>query len=200
MDESDQHRMERLLERVDAGDRDAFDLTIPLVYDELRRLADRQRRRWDGNETMNTTALVHEAYLRLVGHAGRWENRAHFLAVAATAMRQVLLDYARRARREKRGGGRTAVTLEDVEAALTGGENPAAARSEVLLALDAALHRLERHDPRQSRIIECRFYGGMTIPETAEALDISPATVKRGWAMAQAWLYREIRRDLEPGS
>jgi RNA polymerase sigma factor (TIGR02999 family) len=194
----EQQRVTRLLHDVWAGDRDAFDELLPLVYGELREVAHRQRRRWQGDETLNTTALVHEAYLRLVDQSTpQWVSRPHFLAVASRAMRQILLDYAKRKRATKREGARQRVPLEDVEAALKGGGDASEARSEALIALDESLRRLEKHDPRQSRIVECRFFGGMTIEDTAEALRISPATVKRGWAMAQAWLYRGVRQTLE---
>jgi RNA polymerase sigma factor (TIGR02999 family) len=190
----------RLLRELGAGDRRAFDELLPLVYDELHGLAERQRRRWEGDETLNTTALVHEAYLRLVDQsAPQWSSRPHFLAVASRAMRQILLDYAKRKRAAKREGGRPHVQLHEIEAALKGGGEVEVteARSEAIIALEDSLQRLEQNDPRQSRIVECRFFGGMTIEETAEALGISPATVKRGWAMAQAWLYRDLTRALE---
>jgi len=188
----------RLLAELRGGNRHAFDELLPLVYGELHELAERQRRRWEGDESMNTTALVHEAYLRLVDQsAPQWGSHAHFLAVAATAMRQILLDYAKSKRVAKRGGGSVHLALHEVEAALGGTGDDSEARSEALIALDAALGRLEKQDPRQSRIVECRFFGGMTIAETAEALGISPATVKRGWEMAQAWLYRDLKQMLE---
>ena len=187
-----------LLHDLTSGDRQAFHALLPLVYDELRRIAERQRRRWEGDETLNTTALVHEAYLRLVDQsAPEWRSRAHFMAVAATAMRQILIDYAKRKRAAKRGGGQRHEPLHEIEAALSGPGIPPESRTDTLVALDESLHRLGEHDPRQSRIVECRFFGGMTIEETAEALGISPATVKRGWAMAQSWLYRDVRRVIE---
>jgi len=188
----------RLLAQLREGDEQAFDQLLPLVYDELRRLAEQQRRRWRGDDTLNTTALVHEAYLRLAGQsAPAWGSEAHFLAVASRAMRQILLDYAKRKQRTKRGGQLRRVPLHEIEAALKTGADASDAGVESLVALDDALRRLDRESPRQSRIVECRFFGGMGIAETAEALEISPATVKRGWAMAQAWLYRELAR--EPG-
>jgi RNA polymerase sigma factor (TIGR02999 family) len=182
----------RLLDQLRSGDRQAFDQLLPLVYGELHHLAEQQRRRWSGDDTLNTTALVHEAYLRLAGQSTpAWRSRPHFLAVAARAMRHILLDYAKSKQRAKRGGGQHRVSLEEIESALKGGD-PADAGAEALLALEDALRRLDEHDPRQSRIVECRFFGGMAIQDTADALGISPATVKRGWAMAQAWLYREL--------
>ncbi len=195
--QSRQHTVTRLLHELRAGDRRALEDLLPLVYQELHELARRQRRRWDGDDTLNTTALVHEAYLRLADQsAPQWSSRAHFLAVAATAMRQILVDYAKRRRAAKREGGRRRVELHEVEAVLRAGGDVSEAQSEAVLALDESLHRLERQDARQSRIVECRFFGGLTIEETAEALGISPATVKRGWAMAQAWLYRDLARTL----
>ncbi len=193
----DPQTVTRLLHELSAGNRHAFAEVLPLVYDELHDLAARQRRGWRGDETLNTTALVHEAYLRLVDQSQpRWQSHPHFLAVAATAMRQILLDYAKRNRAAKRGGGAARVPLHEVEAALRSGGDPSEARSEALLALDESLRRLEKHDRRQSRIVECRFFGGMTIQDTAEALGISPATVSRAWAMAQAWLYRDLKQTL----
>jgi RNA polymerase sigma factor (TIGR02999 family) len=198
MSETHDETVERLLHDVGAGDRQAFDRLFPLVYSELHRLAEHQRRRWEGDHSLNTTALVHEAYLRLAGQpAPNWRARPHFMAVAAKAMRQILLDYAKRMRAAKRGGGLHRVPLHEIEAALKGGDDPSEAGAEALIALDDALRRLDEHDPRQSRIVECRFFGGMAIQDTADALGISPATVKRGWAMAQAWLYRELGRQLE---
>lgn len=188
----------QLLLDLRAGDQDALNQLLPLVYHQLHTLAQRQRRRWTGDETLDTTALVHEAYLRLAGDSSpTWENRAHFLAVASRAMRHILVDYAKQRRRAKRGGDRGRVSMQEIEAALETGRDPTDAGSEALIALDDVLHRLERHDARQSRIVECRFFAGMAIHETAEALGISPATVKRGWAMAQAWLHRELARELE---
>jgi RNA polymerase sigma factor (TIGR02999 family) len=156
-----------------------------------------QRRRWDGDDTLNTTALVHEAYLRLVDQtAPRWVNRPHFMAVAATAMRQILIDYAKRKQTAKREGSRNYVPLHELEDVLSGGADASAILPDALIALDAALAALEKRNPRQRQIVECRFFGGMTIEDTAEALALSPATVKRDWTMAQAWLYRELQQSL----
>jgi RNA polymerase sigma factor (TIGR02999 family) len=171
---------------------------LPRVYEELHDLARRQRRQWDGNETMNATALVHEAYIRLVEQSQpQWMSRPHFLAVASVAMRQILLDYAKRMRAAKRGSGQRPVPLHEVEDALRSSGDLSETGADALLALERSLRRLEVHDRRQSRIVECRFFGGMSIDETAEALGISPATVSRGWAMAQAWLYRDLKRSLD---
>ena len=197
MSEDRSSTVTRLLVRIREGERDAFDDLLPLVYDEMRELARAQRRSWEGDETLDTTALVHEAYLRLVEQTSPgWKDRAHFLAVASRAMRHILIDYARRRQAAKRGGGRRRLSLEEIESSLDGGEDPAEARDEALLALEESLTSLEEESERQSRIVECRFFGGMTIRETAEALEISTATVERGWAAAQAWLYRDLKQEL----
>ena len=197
MDDSHQQTVTRLLQELRSGNRQAFAELLPLAYDELHAIAARQRQRWVGDETLNTTALVHEAYLRLVDQSSPdWSSHPHFLAVAATAMRQILLDYAKRTRAAKRGGGRSPIPLHEVEAALRTTGDWSETGSAALIALDDSLRRLEKHDRRQSRIVECRFFGGMTIEDTAEALGISPATVSRGWAMAQAWLYRDLKQAL----
>ena len=200
MGDAESQTVTRLLHELRTGNRQALSDLLPRVYDELHRLAERQRGHWDGNETLNPTALVHEAYLRLVEQsAPNWVSRPHFLAVASTAMRQILIDYAKRMRATKRGGGSESIPLHEVEAALRMGDDASDAGSEALLALDDALRRLEKHDRRQSRIVECRFFGGMTIEDTAEALGVSPATVSRGWAMAQSWLYRDLKQALGDG-
>lgn len=193
-DEADrQQTVTRLLDELRDGNRDALGDLLPLVYDELHRLAHRQKQRINDGETLNSTALVHEAYLRLVEQSRpQWSSRAHFMAVASTAMRQILLDYAKRKRATKRNDGHAPLPLHEIEASLAHGGDPSETGPEAIIALDDALSRLEKHDARQSRIVECRFFAGMSIEETAEALAISPATVKRGWSMAQAWLYREL--------
>lgn len=188
----------QLLREVGGGDRNAFDALVPLVYDELRVLARRQRRRWQGDETLDTTALMHEAYLRLVDQsAPRWVSHPHFLAVASRAMRQVLLDYAKRRHAVKRGGARRQVSIDEVEEALLARGELGDAHSEALLAVEESLCRLDRDDALNARVVECRFYAGLTIEDTAEALAISPATVKRRWSIAQAWLYRDLSRTRE---
>lgn len=185
----------QLLHRVRNGDRAAVDTLFRIVYDELHVLAQRHRGRWRGNLTLNTTALLHEAYLKLVRQdAIDVDGRAHFFALASRVMRHVLTNYARDQRRLKRGGDRTPVSLDALR---PGAQPPApmtAQRADAFVRLDEALARLEAVSERQSRVVECRFYGDMTIPETATALDVSPATVKRDWATAQAWLYREMER------
>jgi RNA polymerase sigma factor (TIGR02999 family) len=198
MRDSHPQSVSRVLQELRAGKPGAFDELFPLVYAELHWIAERQRRGWQGDETLNTTALVNEAYLRLVDQsAPDWRSRAHFLAVASTAMRQILIDYAKRKRAAKRGGGVPHLALHEIEAALHQSEDPSGARDEVLAALDDSLRRLDQRDQRQSRIVECRFFGGMTIEDTAEALGVSPATVKRGWSLAQAWLYRDLKQGVE---
>jgi RNA polymerase sigma factor (TIGR02999 family) len=197
MSDSQQHSVTRLLDALRAGESGAFDQLFPLVYAELHHLAEMQRRRVESDDTLDTTALVHETYLRLVDHsAPQWVNRPHFMAVAATAMRQILLDYAKRKRAAKRDGAGNYVPLHELEEVLRGGRDASDAVPDALIALDTALMRLERHNPRQRRVVECRFFGGMTIGDTAQALAISPATVKRDWTIAQAWLYRELQQTL----
>lgn len=182
----------RLLSDVQRGDRAALDELLPLVYEELRALAHHHRRRWQGDETLGTTALVHEAYLKLVGQGRiQAESRVHFLAVAAKAMRHILSNYARERRASKRGGGLAPIPFD--ESKLTPGQAalPLEDASE-LAALDEALRALEQLDPRQGNVVECRFFGGMTIDETAAALGVSARTVKRDWTVAQAWLQRKM--------
>jgi RNA polymerase sigma-70 factor, ECF subfamily len=161
---------------------------FPLVYDELRRIAARAMRGERAHHTLCTTALVNEAWLELSKLTRmQWQNRSHFLAMAAQAMRRVLVDYAVARGRQKRGGGQLAEPLDENAVAAV------AAHADDVLVLDEALHRLHALNARHARIVECRFYGGMNVEETAEALGISPATVKRDWAIARAWLNRELR-------
>jgi RNA polymerase sigma factor (TIGR02999 family) len=168
-------------------DRQSVDSLLPIVYQELRRLAASYIRRERPGQTLQPTALVHEAYLRLMkDKPGRWQNRAHFCAIAAHSMRQILIERARARGAQKRGGARHRVTLD--EALVAGGE-----RSIDLVALDEALERLAAFDPEQARLVELRFFGGLTVEETAEAMHISPATVKRHWTVACAWLARELQ-------
>ena len=163
------------------------DALLPLVYQELRRLAAGYLRREKPGQTLQPTALVHEAYMRLMkDRPDRWQNRAHFCAIAAHSMRQILIERARARGAVKRGGARPRVTLDE---GLVAGED----RSIDLLALDEALERLAQLDPEQARLVELRFFGGLTVEETAEAMNISPATVKRHWTVAKAWLTRELQ-------
>ncbi|NNF27991.1 MAG: sigma-70 family RNA polymerase sigma factor [Gemmatimonadetes bacterium] len=175
------------LRKLARGDESALDALYPLVYDDLKRIARSQLASERADHTFDTTALVHESYLRLVGHDGiDAEGRAHFLSIVARAMRRILVDHARGRGALKRGGG-----LQHER--LTPELSVAVERSPDLLALDAALDRLEAFDPRQARVVECRVFAGMTVPETAEALSVSPATVKRDWQSARAWLNRQLR-------
>jgi RNA polymerase sigma factor (TIGR02999 family) len=175
-----------LLEAAGGGDRQAFDRVVPLVYDELHRIARRQLGGEHPDHTLNTSALVHEAYLRLVGldHI-EWRGRSHFFAAAAGAMRRILIDHANHRRALKRGGGDTPLTLAGIEIGTNGSLDD-------LIELDRALERLGELDERQARVVECRFFAGMTIEETAEVLDIGAMTVKRDWTAARAWLNREL--------
>lgn len=194
--DGDQGKVTRLLARLEDGDPEAFDALFPLVYRELHGLAKAQRRRWNGNDTLNTTGLLHEAYLKLADQdSPAWKDRSHFLAVASRAMRQILIDYAKRRKRAKRGGGYPHISFEEMRESLRTAAGLTDGRVDALVALDASLQRLETANRRQSRIVECRFFGGMTIKETAEALGVSPATVKRGWSVALAWLYRDLKRS-----
>jgi RNA polymerase sigma factor (TIGR02999 family) len=175
-----------LLHAWGAGDEAAGDRVFALVYDALAGLAHRQLRGERPGHTLDTGGLVHEAYFRLAGlDAARWQNRAQFFALAARAMRQVLIRYAVERKAQKRGGGKSPLPIEDVVAFSD-------ERSEELLALDEALQRLESAEPRYARVVECRVFAGLDIEETAAALDISTATVKRDWTMARAWLNREL--------
>jgi RNA polymerase sigma factor (TIGR02999 family) len=194
---SDQEAFNDLLSRVQDGDREALNRLVPLVYEELQELARVQRRRWQGSLSVQTTSLLHEAYVRLAGQeAPRWTDRAHFMAVAATAMRQILIDHARRRSARKRGGDRKKVSLDEFEAILASASPSLEARDEVIVVLDECLAELRKVDARAVRIVECRFFAGMTIAEAAEALGVSPATVTRSWGTTRAWLYRELRTRL----
>jgi RNA polymerase sigma factor (TIGR02999 family) len=177
-----------LLLRWRGGDKEALDALMPLVYNELRRLAHHYLQRERSDHTLQSTALVHEAYARMVGqNLPEWQNRAHFFAVAAQLMRQILVDYARAHRASKRGNGVCKINLDDAES-----ESPAA--NVDVVALDDALQSLARIDPQQSRVVELRFFAGLSIEDTSEILGISPSTVKRDWNTARVWLYRELDR------
>lgn len=168
------------------GDRSALDKVMPVVYQELRRLARHHMRNERAGHTLQTTALVNEAYLRLADYRSmRWQSRAHFFAGAAQVMRRILVEHARSRNFAKRGGGAQKVSLD--EAAVV-----SAGRSAEVIAVDEALIELESWDPRKSRIVELRFFGGLSIEETAEVLKVSPTTVQREWRSAKAWLYRAI--------
>ena len=176
----------RLLADCGDGDQTAFNQLLPLVYDELHRLASSYMGRERPDHTLQTTALVNEAYLRLADQRNaRWQNRVHFFAVASKVMRQILIDHARRRTRAKRGGHQTRLSLD--EAAILSDE-----RAADLLALDEALTKLASLDARKSRVVELRFFSGLTIEEVAEVLKVNPKTVARDWAMARAWIHREL--------
>ncbi|MEO8131665.1 MAG: sigma-70 family RNA polymerase sigma factor [Bryobacteraceae bacterium] len=176
----------RLLVNWTNGDKKALEALLPLVYGELHRLAKRYLRRERSDHTLQSTALVHEAYLRVVDQKGvQWQNRAHFFAVAAQMIRRILVDHARTHNAEKRGGGACKLELNEAIGVPQ-------RRDLNLVALDDAINTLAEMDPQQGRIVELRFFGGLSIEETAEVLSISPATVKRDWAVAKAWLYRDL--------
>ena len=169
------------------------------MYDELRAIARTQRRAWQGDLTLGTTALVHEAYLKLADQERVLaENRAHFLGVAAKTMRHILCNYSKARRRHKRGGDAVHITFDD-DADVFNLTGLSDRQAELLESLDIALKKLEQVDKRLSDVIECRFFGGLSIDDTAAALDSSPATVKRHWALARAWLYREMKLQLPAG-
>jgi RNA polymerase sigma factor (TIGR02999 family) len=168
------------------GDGEALGRVVPLLYQDLRRLARRQLRRGRGGGTLNTTALVHEAYLKVAGKDD-WESRSHFLAVASMAMRQVMVNLARDRSAQKRGGGERPETLDEAEVM-------AREQAAEVLAVDAALGRLKEIDERLCRLVECRFFAGLTEEETAAALEVSPRTVQRDWVRARGWLRRELGR------
>ena len=177
----------RLLQDCSDGNRDALDKLLPLVYNELRRLAHSYLSHERPDHTLQTTALVHEAYLKLIDQRSvNWQNRAQFFAISAQAMRRILLDNARRHTAAKRGSGGQKISLDEV-ATLSGDS-----ANEALIALDLALQKLETIDEAQSKIVELRYFGGLTIEETAEVLKISPSSIQREWTVARAWLYKTI--------
>jgi RNA polymerase sigma factor (TIGR02999 family) len=175
----------RLLEQLRGGDRGALDRLFPLVYRELRQAADRVLRREIQGHTLQPTALVHEAYLKLAGSPIGSENRAHFLGIAARAMRQVLVDHARRRRATKRGGGEAAVSLSDADGAID-------VQSDEMLALDEALNRLAKESDRLRQVVELRFFGGLTEEEIATTMGVTTRTIQRDWVKARAWLHKEL--------
>jgi RNA polymerase sigma factor (TIGR02999 family) len=182
------NQITQLLQRWRDGNREALDALLPLVYEELRRLAHRHLRNERAEHTLQSSALVHEAYLRLLGQDfPHWEGRTHFFAIAAQLMRQILVDYARRHRASKRGSGVCMLTLGDVDALPQ--------RKDVdVVALNDALNSLAEIDPRQSQVVELRFFAGLSLEETSEVMGIGTATVQRDWTAARAWLHREISR------
>ena len=188
MTEKNQEQLTQLLKEVNSGREDALEQLMPVVYGELRRQAARYLRRERQNHTLQPTALVNEAFMKLIDQRNvHWQNRAHFFGIAAQAMRRIMIDHARTRQRIKRGGVQQAVTLDE---AMIAGE----ARSIDVLALDEALTRLAALDERQARIVELRYFAELTVEETAEVTGLSPATVKREWAMARAWLQAELTK------
>jgi RNA polymerase sigma-70 factor, ECF subfamily len=186
------HEITRLIRKLRDGDRSAYDCLIPIVYDELRRIAQRQLRHQRDGHALNTTALVHEAYLKLVDQACvACADRAHFFGIAARAMRQILVDHARKEATVKRGGRWLRVSFEEE---LLGVEE----RAEMLLVLDEALSRLTSLNERLGQVVECRFFGGMTEEEVATALGLSERTVRREWRKARLWLYAELAEEVPP--
>jgi RNA polymerase sigma factor (TIGR02999 family) len=187
--ESKAPEITQMLRELSSGKSEAWDNLLPLVYDELHRQAERYLRRERQGHTLQTTALINEAYLKLIDQRNvNWENRTHFFAIAAQAMRRILVDYAKTARRKKRGGDDVKLSLE--KAAMVAAEE----RSVDLIALDEALNKLAAQDARQARVVELRYFSGLSLEETAEALHISRATVASDWNMAKVWLYRELRK------
>lgn len=192
---SSQASITGLLQAVARGDRAALDTLFPLVYNELTILAHRQRNAWHGDLTLNTTALVHEAYLKLSAQKSLpAETRAHFFGVAAKAMRHILCNHARDRSRQKRGGGAVHVQLDSIDIAshLRLSDD----QTDALASLDESLDELERIAERQARVVECRFFGGMSVEDTAAALGLSESTVKRDWTFARAWLQRSMQHKL----
>jgi RNA polymerase sigma factor (TIGR02999 family) len=179
----------QLLAKLSNGDRTALDELLPLVYEELRRLADRYLRRERSDHTLQATALVNEAYLRLVDQNVPWQNRAHFFGVAAEMMRRILVDHARSHQAQKRGSGGVKLSLDEAI-------NMSDERATDLISLDEALQALAEFDPQKSRIVELRFFAGLSIEETAKVLGIGTATVIRQWRMAKAWLYHEVSKEV----
>ncbi len=181
----------RLLRRFSAGDELAAEALIPLIYAELHDIAERQMRHERGDHTLQPTALVNEAFLRLAGnHDADWKNRQHFLSLAAQAMRRILVDHARRRNAQKRGGRQDKLELNDALQLSSDDEHD----TMDLESLDESLEQLAALDPRQAKVVELRFFGGLSVEETAEVLEISTATVKRDWAFARAWLKRALSR------
>jgi RNA polymerase sigma-70 factor, ECF subfamily len=193
MDPAGSADLTALLQQWRRGDTTVEAKIIAAVYDELRRIARRYARRERDDNSLQATALVNEAYLRLVAQRSSWKNRAHFFGVAATAMRRILIDRARRHRAGKRGDGMPRIALDDTGVEWSARDGLSPAHIENVIAVDEALTKLAAIDPRQSRIVELRFFAGMTSKEIAEVLEIGERTVEREWALAQAWLYGQLR-------
>ena len=186
MGEAESHRVTELLVAWSKGDERALEALTPLVYDELRRLARSYMRQERSGHTLQSTALVHEAFLRLIDQRVQWNSRAHFFGIAAQMMRRILVDHAKAQSTAKRGAGALRIELDE-------GLATAPSRDVDLLALDEALERLTKLDPQRSRIVELRFFGGLSNEESAEVLGVSPATIQRQWAGARAWLFHELK-------
>ena len=194
-----QESVTRLLKALQDGDESALDQLFVQVYDELHSIAHNKRRNWIGKDyTLNTTALVHEAYIKLLENSQHdWNSRAHFMGVASKAMRHILINYAEKRRTQKRGGDVKKVSLEEERASIDDVIEMSDEQADKLMAIESAIKKLEKTNERQVRIIECKFFGGMTNDETAETIGVSKATVKRDWAMAQAWLHREASQKID---
>lgn len=190
---TDEKELTVLINKMKSGDHEVADKLMPLLYDELYDIARKRRIKWQGGHTMNTTALVHEAFIKLQRSSElSWNNRYHFLSVASRAMRCILVDHARKHKAAKRGGDQKS-DLEYDDQLLCSSE-----KADDILALEDALQKLEKTDERCSKIVEYRFFGGLNIEETAGVLGVSTATVKRGWQFAKNWLYQEIKQQLTP--
>jgi RNA polymerase sigma factor (TIGR02999 family) len=185
----EQSSVTELLVASHKGDPEALNKLLPLVYDELRRVAERYLRRERPDHTLQATALVHEAYIRLIDQDVPWQNRAHFFGIAAEMMRRILIDHARGLQAAKRGSGGIKLPLDDVL-------NLSVERATDLIVLDEAMKALAEIDPQKSRIVELRFFGGLSIEETAEVLGVGTATIIRQWKLAKAWLYREVSKTV----
>ena len=193
-DSSSYAELSHVLIAAQRGESVALETSFPLVYEELRAIARKQRRAWQGNSTLNTTALLHEAYLKMANQRNLdVTSRDHFFAIAATAMRHILCSYARDQNRQKRGGGAQRVSVSQLEH-LVNSDGLTDDAADQLSELGDALNKLSQIDKRYTQVVECRFFGGLSVDETAAALDLSPATVKRRWSFARAWLLREMQR------
>lgn len=187
---ADKQNATEILQQINDGNENAAEKLFPLVYEEFRRMAERYLRQERPDHTLQPTALVNEAYLKMVDQTRiNWQGRTHFFAIAAQAMRRVLIDHARQHRRQKRGGGRAKMVLDE-------GIALAPQRAEELVDLDEALQRLAKLDERQARVVELRFFGGLTVEEVAKVIGVSKRTIEGDWTMAKAWLKREMEKDL----
>lgn len=196
MSAPDDRPVTRLLADLSAGERGAVDQILPLVYDELRAIANRHMRRERAGHTLQATALVHDAFLKLVDQTRvQWQDRAHFFAIASQAMRRILVDHARARVARKRGAGASHVDVDDTLVLAEHGSLPI----EDVIALDEALTALAALDPQQARVVELRYFAGLTVEEAAEVLHISPATLKREWSVARAWLHRRLATEAADG-